>query len=989
MNDAKQTHNDVDAVLSALPSLETYIRSHGNGRGELRSEGGNQLRGAHPVHGSDTGANFSVNTQTESWYCHRHKVGGGLLEYIAVDEGVVNCEGCNHIGMDFPTVLEIAADKAGISLNHNWESQKKAAEWREERERVDRTMAEAADYWVAKRKATELDDALRRSYGLEPETLEDAKVGYAPAGDDFVSAMADRDVSEDELLEAGLAVKTAKGVKPFFEGRIVFPYWQHSKVRYFIGRKTEYTPDNPWENGKYKKVPRHSEKFDYVSEVVAEPVFGVDTVKGEPTAVVTEGITDAMVLHQLGIPAVSPVTVRFKQTRVDQAARALAGKEVVAVFDEDAESGAGLSGSVETAQALASSGRPKSVSVARLPSERGESTDVADYYAREGETALRDALRDTVGAYVASYLWGGGEVADLVAGACLSVHVSPNAFAVEENEDGEEFLRTVWEVFDYMSDPTDLREAYYRLESVAKKLSFDGKRRRDVYEFCVWHALNKAGDFFQTERGAMYYFDGESSTVIPVDGDGQSALSADFTALIHERYALSSDQWGRVLFSNLYSRALRNAPVKDAYRFAHYDDEAGALYVSRFDSTYYRLDGETVELRRNGEDLFFLPEESGSPYTYLPESDRPAADETFPGERPTWRGSGDLVHRLVTNRVNYAEAAALAPADQRDQLYLHLHTLPFMSILDSRPIMAWVGEKGSGKTAIQRSVGQFVYGPEYTESFMPDKQDDFVAMVSNSPLAFIDNYDEGLPWADDILAAVSTGARLKKRQLFTTNTMREVATDCWLSLTSRTPPFRRDDVADRTLVFRVERLGKGEFVGERTFYDALVDNRDAVWSDYLDNLNRVVAHLNDGADRDISTTFRMASWAILCHVVGEALGVDNVGALLESMRTEQARFALEEEPIGLVLAAWSKLSDDGGHLIGPDDMAVWRSASKLVEDMNQIARDERIALDVSSPQGMASKVNQLESELKELYGLETKPAGRSKAYRFVVNGGRS
>jgi predicted DNA-binding ribbon-helix-helix protein len=50
------------------------------------------FQGGHPFHGSETGQNFSVDTQANVWYCFRHNVGGGPLELFAVREGIISCE---------------------------------------------------------------------------------------------------------------------------------------------------------------------------------------------------------------------------------------------------------------------------------------------------------------------------------------------------------------------------------------------------------------------------------------------------------------------------------------------------------------------------------------------------------------------------------------------------------------------------------------------------------------------------------------------------------------------------------------------------------------------------------------------------------------------------------------------------------------------------------------------------------------------------------
>jgi len=38
------------------------------------------------------GKNFAINTSKNCWHCFRHKSGGGPLEWIAVQKGIIRCE---------------------------------------------------------------------------------------------------------------------------------------------------------------------------------------------------------------------------------------------------------------------------------------------------------------------------------------------------------------------------------------------------------------------------------------------------------------------------------------------------------------------------------------------------------------------------------------------------------------------------------------------------------------------------------------------------------------------------------------------------------------------------------------------------------------------------------------------------------------------------------------------------------------------------------
>ncbi len=58
---------------------------------ERNGKNGTEYFGAHPLHGSETGKNFHINIRKNVWYCHRCDSGGGPLEWIAVERGIISC----------------------------------------------------------------------------------------------------------------------------------------------------------------------------------------------------------------------------------------------------------------------------------------------------------------------------------------------------------------------------------------------------------------------------------------------------------------------------------------------------------------------------------------------------------------------------------------------------------------------------------------------------------------------------------------------------------------------------------------------------------------------------------------------------------------------------------------------------------------------------------------------------------------------------------
>jgi len=84
--------------------------------GKLKKHG-KEYYGSHPLHGSDSGMNFWVNSEKNCWHCFRHDSGGGPLSWIAVKEGVIDCSqsitGALR-GKNYNKTFELAVKKYGM-----------------------------------------------------------------------------------------------------------------------------------------------------------------------------------------------------------------------------------------------------------------------------------------------------------------------------------------------------------------------------------------------------------------------------------------------------------------------------------------------------------------------------------------------------------------------------------------------------------------------------------------------------------------------------------------------------------------------------------------------------------------------------------------------------------------------------------------------------------------------------------------------------------
>ena len=167
--------------------------------------------------------------------------------------------------------------------------------------------------------------------------------------------------------------------------------------------------------------------------------------------------------------------------------------------------------------------------------------------------------------------------------------------------------------------------------------------------------------------------------------------------------------------------------------------------------------------------------------------------------------SSSPLHEIVISKINFVKDF-LEPDQRRFLFVIWLLSLFFIELFPTKPILVFLGEKGSGKSITNRKVGTLLYGEGYNVMPLPSDSKDFDAAVTNSTFVAIDNADSPCKWLNDRLATIATGGTLKRRAYYTTNSLVDYPVECFLAITSRSPNFRRDDNADRSLMMKVKRF---------------------------------------------------------------------------------------------------------------------------------------------------------------------------------------
>jgi DNA primase len=336
---------------------------------DLRRQGARWV-GLCPFHEERT-PSFSVDPQEKLYHCFGCGVGGDTIKFVEEKEG-----------LSFTDAVELLADRYGVELEREKEdprAEARRAQRRRLEELLDRTAGFYAAYLWDSEEAKKARDYMAER-GLGEEVLRAFGVGFAPSAWDKVLLRGQRaGFKVDELREVGLAQRGRGGGEyDRFRSRIMFP------IRDRRGRTLGFGGRAMRSDQGAKYVNTAETDFFHKSRML----YGLDMAKAAiakaARAVVVEGYTDVLALHQAGVEeAVGVMGTAITEEQV----ATLSGmvEEVVLALDADS---AGQEAMLRAQRVAA--GRKMRILVAAMPA--GE--DPAEMMAAEGGAERFRALVD-------------------------------------------------------------------------------------------------------------------------------------------------------------------------------------------------------------------------------------------------------------------------------------------------------------------------------------------------------------------------------------------------------------------------------------------------------------------------------------------------------------------------------------------------------------------------------------------------------------------
>ncbi|MBM3667913.1 MAG: DNA primase, partial [Actinobacteria bacterium] len=254
---------------------------------ELRQRG-KDWWGLCPFH-DERSPSFKVNPLDKLYYCFGCEASGDVFRFVEEKEG-----------LSFPEAVESLGERYGVEIEREAEDPRAEAA-RRRRARLYELLARTSDFYVKylwegeKRESVKAREYLAER-GLGVEALRRFGVGMAPnRWDAVLLGGQSAGFTMEELFEAGLLRRNKRGAYDYFRQRITFPIRdQRGRVIGFGARA-----QRPDEKAKYVNSP----ESDLYRK--GHTLYGIDLARAEiakrKRAIVVEGYTDVIALHQAGI----------------------------------------------------------------------------------------------------------------------------------------------------------------------------------------------------------------------------------------------------------------------------------------------------------------------------------------------------------------------------------------------------------------------------------------------------------------------------------------------------------------------------------------------------------------------------------------------------------------------------------------------------------------------------------------------------------------
>lgn len=406
----------------------------------------------------------------------------------------------------------------------------------------------------------------------------------------------------------------------------------------------------------------------------------------------------------------------------------------------------------------------------------------------------------------------------------------------------------------------------------------------------------------------------------------------------------ASENLYKYILNELYVYCISHAEQVDIHRFAYFNPKTFFLYLYNGKKEILKISSNKIEIIENGDDgVMFMELNNYEPFKIV-----------------EFDNKIDYVEKYLTDNLNIDKDASMLNLKTQNTLAkIWFYSLFFESILKTKPIFAAIGNKGSGKTTFLRRVGQILFGKKFDVTSVGNDCKDIDTIITNNYYVVIDNLDNPTKALNDTLARIATGQVIKKRKLFTTNIELEFEVKCFVALTSRTPQFTRDDVADRLICIYLERFGL--FQDENNLCRKVMDNRDKIFSFIVAKLQKIIKKLENKQNEEYKVDFRMADFAVFALKIAENKREQKeLEKIFATMIKIQNEFTLRDDVLYLILKEFVKNTDNKGKRFTPAQL--YKNFKEKADEMGLLKSFEIV---YKNPKSVSTRLRNIKDNISD------------------------
>ncbi|MDR0310990.1 MAG: DNA primase [Acidobacteriota bacterium] len=251
----------------------------------LRKRGRNHLARC-PFHNEKT-ASFTVNEERQFFKCYGCGVGGDVFRFLMQIES-----------LSFPEAVQFLAERQGITLPAA-DAAAPAVSAGNKKDMHNAMAEAAAAFQQALLSSAEGKPALEylRSRGVTLETIEQFRLGYSPAGGNFLAALLQKKgFLVETLMDCGLCRQAEEGnrIYDYFRGRVMFPITDIQGRTVAFGARAMDDRPPKYLNSPETRLYNKSRNLFGLS-------YSKDGIRKRGRAVLVEGYMDCVIPFQHGV----------------------------------------------------------------------------------------------------------------------------------------------------------------------------------------------------------------------------------------------------------------------------------------------------------------------------------------------------------------------------------------------------------------------------------------------------------------------------------------------------------------------------------------------------------------------------------------------------------------------------------------------------------------------------------------------------------------